>query len=350
MNDKNRQIVLKRNPQGAFSPEDFEIRETAVPSPGEGEFLVRNIYLSLDPANRRWAAPTETYVAPVRTGEVMRGFTVSEVVESRHPDFRPGDLVQGMDGWQDYAVSDGVNHNGRGVVDTWKLDGVRAAGLPLTTGLSVLGTTGLAAYYGMLHVGRPRQGDTVLVSGAAGATGCVAGQIARIKGCRVVGTAGSEEKCRLARDEFRFDAMIDYKTEDLDTALAEHAPDGIDVYFDNVGGGTLDTALAHTAMGARVVICGAISQYTTAEQGIQGPANYAHLLFKRASMAGFIVLDHYPDLRGRMEADLIQWIKQDRLHYRDEVVDGLENAPEAVNRLYDGRNLGKLMVRIADEP
>lgn len=346
MSEKNRQIVLVRNPQGEFASDDFELREGPVPTPDEGEFLVRNHYLSLDPANRLWAAPTETYVPPVRLGDVMRGFTIGEVIESRHPDFQAGEMVQGMDGWQDYGLSNGVNHNSQGRIDTWKLNGIQQAGLPLTTGLSVLGTTGLAAYYGLVHVGRPKKGDTVLVSGAAGATGSVAGQIAKIKGCRTIGIAGSDEKCEKLRNEFQYDAAINYKTEDVDAALSRHAPDGVDIYFDNVGGGTLDTALTHIAMGARVVICGAISQYPTAEQGIQGPSNYTFLLFKRASMHGFIVLDHYPDLRAQMENDLIQWLKQGRLHYADEIVEGLENAPEAVNRLYEGANFGKLMVKI----
>lgn len=346
MSEKNRQIVLVRNPQGEFAADDFELREGPVPTPDEGEFLVRNHYLSLDPANRLWAAPTETYVPPVRLGDVMRGFTIGEVIESRHPDFQVGEMVQGMDGWQDYGLSNGVNHNSQGRIDTWKLNGIQQAGLPLTTGLSVLGTTGLAAYYGLVHVGRPKKGETVLVSGAAGATGSIAGQIAKIKGCRTIGIAGSDEKCEKLRNEFQYDAAINYKTEDVDAALSRHAPDGVDIYFDNVGGGTLDTALKHIAMGARVVICGAISQYPTAEQGIQGPSNYTFLLFKRASMHGFIVLDHYPDLRAQMENDLIQWLKQGRLHYADEIVEGLENAPEAVNRLYEGANFGKLMVKI----
>lgn len=346
MSEKNRQIVLVRNPQGEFASDDFELREGPVPTPDEGEFLVRNHYLSLDPANRLWAAPTETYVPPVRLGDVMRGFTIGEVIESRHPDFQVGEMVQGMDGWQDYGLSNGVNHNSQGRIDTWQLNGIQQAGLPLTTGLSVLGTTGLAAYYGLVHVGRPKKGETVLVSGAAGATGSIAGQIAKIKGCRTIGIAGSDEKCEKLRNEFQYDAAINYKTEDVDAALSRHAPDGVDIYFDNVGGGTLDTALKHIAMGARVVICGAISQYPTAEQGIQGPSNYTFLLFKRASMHGFIVLDHYPDLRAQMENDLIQWLKQGRLHYADEIVEGLENAPEAVNRLYEGANFGKLMVKI----
>lgn len=349
MADKNRQIVLVRNPGGEFSGADFEVRETPIPSPGDGEFLVRNLYLSLDPANRLWAAPMQTYVEPVGLGEVMRGFTVSEVVESRHPDFKTGDIVQGMDGWQEYATSNGINHNDQDKVDTWKLDTIQKAGLPLTTGLSVLGTTGLTAYYGLLCLGEPHAGDTVLVSGAAGAVGSIVGQIARIKGARSVGTAGTDEKCAMLRDEFRFDSAINYKTEDLAEAFGRECPDGADVFFDNVGGDTLDTALTHIAMGARVIICGAISQYTTAEQGVQGPSNYAFLLFKRALMRGFIVLDHYLDLRTRMEADIIQWIKADEIRYREEIVDGLEHAPEAVNRLYRGENQGKLIVKIAEQ-
>lgn len=345
---KNRQIVLKNNPSGAFSADDFEIRETSIPEPGDGEFLVRNLYLSLDPANRLWAAPMQTYVEPVKLGTVMRGFTISEVVESRHPDFKSGDIVQGMDGWQDYAVSNGVNHNDEGKVDTWNLKNIQQAGLPLSTGLGVLGTTGFSAYYGLLTLGQPKSGATILVSGAAGAVGSIVGQIGKIKGCRTVGTAGSDEKCKILREEFGYDVAINYKTEDLADAFAKHCPDGVDVYFDNVGGDTLNTALMHLNMGAQVIICGAVSQYTTAEQGVQGPDNYTFLLFKRASMHGFIILDHYPALRGQMEAELIAWIKPGKINYREEIVDGLENAASAINRLYDGKNMGKLLIKIAD--
>lgn len=349
MADKNRQVLLARNPSGEFSADDFQLRETAIPTPGHGEFLVRNLYLSLDPANRLWAAPVATYVPPVGLGEVMRGFTVSEVVQSNHPDFAAGDIVQGMDGWQDYAVSNGVNYNDTGQVDTWKMTGIQKAGLPLTTGLSVLGTTGLTAYYGLLCLGEPQDGDTVLISAAAGAVGSIVGQLARIKGARAVGTAGSDEKCKLLRDTFGFDGAINYKTENLAEAFGRHCLDGVNVYFDNVGGDTLDTALTHLAMGARVILCGAVSQYTTAEQGVQGPSNYAFVIFKRAVVHGFVVLDHYVQWRARMQTDLIGWLQDGQLQYREEVVDGLENAGEAINRLYRGQNMGKLIVRIADQ-
>ncbi len=348
MPQNNRMVCLVRNPTAGFSPDDFEIREVPIPKPGEGEFLVRNLYLSLDPANRLWAAPMQTYVEPVQLGTVMRGFTISKVIESQHPDFKAGDIVQGMDGWQDYAISNGVNHNDEGKIDTWNLRNIQQAGLPLTTGLSVLGTTGLTAHYGLLHLGQPKSGDTILVSGAAGAVGSIVGQIAKIKGCRAVGTAGSDEKCEMLIEEFGYDAAINYKTENLEDAFTKHCPDGVDVYFDNVGGETLDTALIHINMGAQVIICGAVSQYTTAEQGVQGPDNYTFLLFKRASMHGFIILDHYPNLRGSMEAELIQWVKAGKINYREEVVDGLENAAVAINRLYEGKNLGKLLVKIAE--
>lgn len=324
------------------------MQEVDIPNPGAGEFLVRNLYLSLDPAMRIWAAPMQGYAPPVAPGEVMRGFTVSEVLESRHPDFKPGDIVNGMDGWQDYAISSGVNYNTQGVVDTWNLKNIQAAGLPISTGLSVLGTTGLSGYFGDVHIGRVAPGDTVLISAAAGAVGSIAGQVARLKGAgRVVGTADSSEKCRMLIDEFGYDAAINYKEETLTEAFGRECPDGIDVYFDNVGGDTLDAALAHLAMHARVVICGAISQYTHLEQGAAGPGNYLALLLRRAEMKGFIVLDHYPELRGEMEAELIKWLKQDKLNYRDEAIDDLENATSAVNRIYEGTNRGKLLVRIA---
>ncbi len=350
MSNVNHQIILAQNPTGKFSGKDFEVRKAAIPRPKKGQFLVRNLYLSLDPANRLWASPFASYTPPVGLGEVMRGFTVSEVIESKHPKFKPGDIVQGMDGWQEYAISNGVNYNEKGKVDTWNLKAVVKAGLPISVGLSVLGTTGVAAYVGIIKTGQPKRGETVLVSGAAGATGSIAGQIAKIKGCRVVGIAGSDEKCKILRKEFGFDATINYKTQDLDKAIARTCPKGIDIYFDNVGGETLNIALTHINDHARVVICGAISQYTTLEKGIQGPSNYGYLLFKRARMEGFIVLDHYVKDRGKMEADLIRWLKAGKIHYRDEVVSGLKNAPKVINRLYDGRNMGKLTVKIGKEP
>lgn len=348
MPETNRQVTLVKNPKDKFSDQDFELRTADIPSPKDGEFLVRNLYLSLDPAMRIWAAPIDGYAPPVQPGEVMRGFTVSRVVESRHPDFTEGDIVNGMDGWQDYAVSNGVNYNNTGQIDTWNMQNIQAAGLPLSTGISVLGTTGLSGYYGVLHVGKPQKGDTILVSGAAGAVGSIAGQVAKLHGCRAVGMAGSDEKCRMLVDEFGYDAAINYKTEDLMEAIGRTCPNGVDIYFDNVGGDILNTALAHISYGARVIICGAISQYTHLEQGVQGPGNYGNLLFQRASMHGFIVLDHYVEWRAKMEADLIDWIKAGKLQYREEVVEGLDNAARAVNRLYDGSNLGKLLVKIAD--
>lgn len=349
MSQTNRQVILTSNPQGKFASDNFEMRDGEIPTPGDGEFLVRNLYLSLDPAMRIWAAPMHGYAPPVDPGEVMRGFTVSEVLESNHPDFAAGDIVNGMDGWQDYAVSNGVNYNNQGVVDTWNLKNIQAAGLPLSTGVSVLGTTGLTGYFGDVHVGQVAQGDTVLISAAAGAVGSVAGQVAKLKGAgRVVGTAGSPEKCQRLIDEFGYDAAINYKEEDLLAAIGRECPNGVDVYFDNVGGETLNAALANVAFGARVVLCGAVSQYTHLEQGLAGPSNYIALLLQRGTMRGFIVLDHYPEYRGAMEAELIDWLKAGKLTYRDEEVDGLENAGSAVNKLYDGTNQGKLLVRIAE--
>lgn len=349
MSGINRQVVLVNNPKDKFSDQDFELRTVDIASPKDGEFLVRNLYLSLDPAMRIWAAPMDGYAPPVQPGEVMRGFTVSRVVESRHPDFAEDDIVNGMDGWQDYAVSNGVNYNTQGVVDTWNMKNIQAANLPLSTGISVLGTTGLTGYYGVLHLGKPQKGNTILVSGAAGAVGTIAGQVAKLHGCRAVGMAGSDEKCRMLVEEFGYDAAINYKTEDLMEAIGRACPDGADIYFDNVGGDILNVALAHIAYGARVIICGAISQYTHLGQGAQGPGNYVNLLLQRASMHGFIVLDQYVEWRAKMEADLIEWIKAGKLEYREEVVDGLENAAGAVNRMYDGSNMGKLLVKIADE-
>ena len=346
----NRQILLARYPTGEFASDTFKLRNTTVPKPKRGEFLVRNLFVSLDPANRLWAAPVDTYVERVRIGQVMRGFTVSRVVESKHPKFKAGDLVQGLDGWQDYAISKGVNYNDKRQVDSWDLSNIVRAGLPISTALSVLGHTGLPAYLGLFHLTEPKRGQTVLVSGAAGAVGSIAGQLAKLKGCRTVGIAGGPTKCRMLREVFGYDAAIDYKKENLDRAIARKCPGGVDIFFDNVGGETLNTALAYINMGARVLICGAVSQYTTfGQSAVAGPANYLSLLTRRARMEGFIVLDHYIKRRKKMESDLIRWIKQGKIVYRDEIVAGLENAPSVINRLYQGKNMGKLTIQIADD-
>ncbi|MBE9539747.1 MAG: NADP-dependent oxidoreductase [Proteobacteria bacterium] len=346
----NRQFLLATYPTGEFGKGTFTLHEGSIKKPRRGEFLLRNLFLSLDPAARLWTTPVDTYMDRVHIGDVMRGFTVSRVVESRHPKFKVGDLVQGLNGWQDYAISKGVNYNDKGLVDTWNLSNIVRAGMPITTALSVLGHTGLPAYVGLLNIAQIERGQTVLVSGAAGAVGSIAGQIAKLMGCRTVGIAGGPKKCRTLRESFGYDAVIDYKKENLDRALTRKCPEGIDIYFDNVGGETLDAALAHINIGARIIICGAISQYANFGQApLAGPSNYLSLLTMRARMEGFILSDYYIKERKKMESDMLRWIKQGKITYHHEIVKGLENAPKIINKLFQGKNKGKLIIQIADD-
>jgi len=333
--EKNVQIRLESRPEGLPGAQNFRRTEEPIPEPGEGEVLVRNVYLSLDPAMRGWMREGKSYVPPVELGAVMRGITVGEVVKSNDSGFEPGDHVQGLLGWQLYATAKAG--------DLTKLP----KQIPLRVALGPLGMTGLTAYFGLLDVGEPKEGDTVLISGAAGAVGSVAAQIAKIRGCRVVGIAGSDEKCRWLTEKLGLDGTINYKTtEDLGQAVKEACPKGVDVYFDNVGGEILDAALARLARGARVVICGAISQYNSPD--VEGPSNYLSLLINRARMEGFVVFDYEPRY-GEALRELGGWLEAGQLHYREDVVEGLENAPEALKRLFDGSNEGKLMVRLGPE-
>ena len=337
MSSINRQWVLASRPDGDIEPETFEFREEPVAEPGSGEFLVRNLMLSFDPTQRGWINDVPSYVPPVQIGEVMRAGSVGQVVTSNHPDFAVGDLVQGAFGWQDYAVSDGG-----GLIPPNKL----LPGVSPSNALSVFGITGLTAYFGMLDIGQPKEGDVVVVSGAAGATGSVAGQIAKIKGCEVFGIAGGAEKCAWLTEEAHFDGAIDYKNDDLGAKLRELCPRGVDVYFDNVGGETLDTLLLNLALRARVVLCGAISSgYGTAPP--RGPQNYVSLIIQRARMEGFIILD-YADRFPEAVMQLAQWIGEGRLVFQEDIQEGLENAPETLKRLFSGQNKGKQLLKIAD--
>jgi NADPH-dependent curcumin reductase CurA len=335
MSEENLQVLLAARPEGLPKESDFKIVRQPMPELTPGKVLVENLYLSLDPAMRGWMADRKSYIPPVGLGEVMRGLTVAEVVRSEDPAFAPGDRVSGTMGWQRYAVARGKEFH--------RLpDGVSPS-----LALGPLGMTGLTAYFGLLDVGRPKEGETVLVSAAAGAVGSVVGQIAKIKGCRVVGIAGGPDKCRWLREELGFDAAIDYKSEgDLWEKVRAACPKGIDVYFDNVGGEILNVALRGINRGARVTICGAISQYN-ATQEVPGPSNYLSLLINRARMEGFIVFD-YQAKYGEGLKDLGRWLQEGRLRHRADVVEGLENAPKALLRLFDGGNMGKLLVRIKD--
>ena len=335
-NATNHQFKLAARPVGMAKRDDFDYVEEAVPEPGEGELLIQVQYISLDPAMRGWMNEGKSYVPPVGIGEVMRAIDVGRVVESNDPEFAVGDHVTGLFGVQEYAVS-----NGRGVT---KVDPGLA---PLPVYLNALGMPGMTAYFGLLEVCEPKEGETVVVSGAAGAVGSVVGQIAKIKGCRAVGIAGGAEKCRYVVDELGFDAAIDYKAEDVRKALKEHCPNGVDVYFDNVGGDILDTVLTRLARGARIAICGAISQYNV-DGAMKGPSNYMMLLVKRARMQGFVVFD-YADRYAEAAREMAGWMAEGRLKSREDVVAGLETFPDTLLKLYKGENLGKLVLKVAEE-
>ncbi|HWM04468.1 MAG TPA: NADP-dependent oxidoreductase [Actinophytocola sp.] len=330
----NRQIRLAARPVGLPKPDDWEHVTEDVPEPADGQFVVAVDHISVDPAMRGWMNDARSYIRPVRIGEVMRAAGLGRVVASRHQDFAVGDQVSGTFGVREFALTDG-----RGVL---RVDPGRA---PLPSYLGILGATGLTAYFGLLDVGKPREGDTVVVSGAAGAVGNVVGQIAKHLGCRVVGIAGGAEKCRVLTEELGFDAAIDYRAGDIRAALREHCPDGVDVYFDNVGGEILDHVLARLALGARVVISGAISQYNATERPA-GPANYLSLLVNRASMTGMLVFD-YEDRYPEGIAALADWLEAGVLTAREHVVDGtVDDFPDVLLKLFAGENTGKLVLRL----
>ncbi|MBC3918726.1 NADP-dependent oxidoreductase [Undibacterium sp. CY18W] len=334
MNTINYQFQLASRPQGSVKASDFNYVAEQLHDLQEDEILIKNLYISLDPAMRGWMNESKnSYMPPVAIGEVMRALAVGQVVASKNARFAAGEHVSGLLGMQEYAYSDG---KGISKVDA------RLAPLPLY--LSTLGMPGMTAYFGLLEVGQPREGNTVVVSGAAGAVGTIVGQIAKIKGAGAVGIAGGADKCRYLIEQLGFDAAIDYKTEDVSTALRQHCPDGIDVYFDNVGGDILDAALAQLAFGARVVICGAISQYNNTTP-IKGPSNYLNLMVKRATMKGVMVSDYYP---RAMEAarDMGGWISSGKLKSREDIVEGLEKFPEAFQKLFTGENNGKLILKV----
>lgn len=334
----NRQWRLAVRPIGFIKESDFEWREEPVPTPGEGEILVRNIYLSLDPANRGWVREVKSYIPTVAIGEVMRGITIGVVEQSHHADFQAGDIVQGILGWQEYALTDGA-----GITQL-----PRDPSLPLTAYMGLFGIIGPTAYFGLLDIGKPKAGETLVVSAAAGAVGSLVGQIGKIKGCRVVGIAGTDEKCRWITEALGFDAAINYKTEPFRERLQKHCPDGIDVYFDNVGGEILDAVLSLINVRARIVICGTISHANVTEP-VPGPYNFRNILTQRARVEGFIILD-YVDRFQEATEDLGRWLTEGKIQYRVEVVDGLENAPRAINKLFDGSNKGKLIVKVSEEP
>jgi hypothetical protein len=334
---RNRQIRLAGRPVGMPEPSDFWLVESPVPEPGPGQFLVRARYLSLDPYMRGRMSDAPSYARPVEVGEVMVGGVVGDVVRSNHPDFAVGDVVEERLGWQEYAVSSGR--------EARKVDPALA---PISTALGVLGMPGLTAYFGLLEVGQPKPGETVVVSAASGAVGAVVGQIARIAGCRVVGLAGSPEKVAYIVEELGFDAGIDYKKAgDLDAALAEACPRGIDVYFDNVGGPITEAVSRRVNPFARFAICGLISQYNL-EKPELAPRNERFVLVNRVRIQGFIVSDFYARREPALR-QLAAWVRQGTLRYREDVVDGLENAPAAFIGMLQGKNLGKQLVRLVPD-
>lgn len=331
---RNRQVRLTSRADAIPQAQHFAIADTPVPEAPEGGLLVRNRFLSVEPAMRGWVSAVANYARPVGIGDVMRAFAAGEVIASRHPDYAEGDLVSGLFGWQDYAA----------VLPASVTRKLREPDLPLSASLGVLGLNGVTAYFALLEVGRPQAGETVVVSTAAGAVGSCVGQIARIKGCRTVGIAGGAEKVRQCLEEFGYDAAIDYRAGDLDTALAAAAPDGAHVYFDNTSGPISDAVLRHLADRARIVVCGTAS-VASWDPWPTGPRPERHLLVKRARMEGFLAFD-YAHRTEEAVAQLAAWVREGKLRTREHILDGIEQAPGAIAMLYCGENTGKLLVRL----
>jgi NADPH-dependent curcumin reductase CurA len=335
MNLVNHQFRLAARPVGMPKRSDWNYTEEPVREPGRGEFLVKVLQISLDPAMRGWMNAMRSYIPPVGIGEVMRALAAGRVIASENPNFAVGDHVYGAFCVQEYAVSNG---QGVGKVDT--------SLAPLPKYLSVLGMPGMTAYFGLLDTGAPQPGNTVVVSAAAGAVGSVVGQIAKIKGCRAVGIAGFAQKCQYITSELGFDAAIDYKNEDVIVGLRKHCPKGIDIYFDNVGGDILDAVLAQINLGARIVICGGISQYNNTTP-VKGPSNYLSLLVNRATMKGMLVTD-FTDRYPQAAREMAGWMAAGKLKSREDIVEGLQNFPEALLKLFTGENFGKLILKVAE--
>jgi hypothetical protein len=331
----NRQVVLRRRPTGLVAPGDTELISGPAPDLAEGEALLRTTYVGLDAAVRTWLNDQPGYLPPVQLGEVIRAAGIGEVVATRCPAFAVGDVVTTLSGFQEYVI----------IRDDIFSTPVPGKGVDQLAVMSVYGPTGATAYMGMMDIGRPQPGETVVVSAAAGATGSVAGQIAKIAGARAVGIAGGPEKCRAVVEDFGFDACIDYKNDDLRAALKEHCPRRVDVYFDNVGGTILDAVLGRLATKARVVLCGVISSYLSGEH--PGPANYVNLLSKTALMQGFNALDDW----GRFEeafAALRRWEGEGLIRHRETVFEGIDSCVDALNGLFTGANIGKMLVKLSE--
>ncbi len=339
MRNRNRQLVLARHPVGVPAPDDWKLVEAPVPEPGEGEILVRTIYLSVDPYMRGRISGAKNYAAGVEINDLMQGGGVGQVVQSRHPGFTPGDFVESFDfGWQDYPVLKGEAAR--------KLDPDLAQ---IRTALGVLGLPGLTAYFALLDIGQPKPGDTVVVSAAAGAVGQLVGQIAKLKGCRPVAVAGSDEKIALCRQDYGYVAGINHRTADLPAALATACPDGIDVYFDNTAGPILDAVMGHLALHARIVVCGTIAIANRLEEPDIGPRFQRQILVARARMEGFLLFD-FQDRYEEGLRQLAAWLNDGQLVFREDIMVGLENTPQAFIRLLTGENRGKQLVSVSDDP
>lgn len=335
----NRQWVLKRRPEGEVKAGDLDFVETPTPELRDGEVLVRTVYLSLDPTNRIWMSDQDQYLPPVEIGEVMRGGGIGVVEQSRSDRFAPGDLVNtGLGGWRSYGVFKGA-----------ALSPVpRLPGVPLTAFMSVLGATGLTAYFGLTDIGKPQPGETVVVSAAAGAVGSIVGQIAKLRGCRVIGIAGGADKCAWLTGELGFDGAIDYKSEDVGAALDRLCPNGVDVNFENVGGEIMDQVFSRMNLNGRMALCGLISTYNDTRPP-RGPSDFVRILMKRLTIKGFIIIDYLPRA-GEAMAELIPWVASGQLKWKVHVEEGLENAPAAMQRLFTGAHDGKLLLRVSPEP
>ena len=331
----NHRFTLASRPVGMPKRTDWNYSEETVRELRDGELLIRVLFISLDPAMRGWMNQSRSYVPPVAIGEVMRALAVGQVIASKNPQFAVGKHVSGTFGVQEYFISEG-----KGLIE------INPRVAPLPTFLNVLGMPGMTAYFGLLETGRPQPGDTVVVSAAAGAVGSVVGQIAKIKGCRAVGIAGGVDKCRYLVTDLGFDASIDYKSENVTAALRKSCPQGINIYFDNVGGDILEAALANLARGARIVICGAISQYNNTGP-VQGPSNYLSLLVHRATMKGMLVFD-YADRYAQAAQEMAGWIAAGKLKSREDIVEGLETFPDTFLKLFRGENLGKLILKVVE--
>ncbi|RFA26187.1 NADP-dependent oxidoreductase [Alkalilimnicola ehrlichii] len=336
MSEQNTQVKLIKRPVGEVQNSDFEVGQAPIPEPRDGEVLIKVHSLSLDPAMRGWMNEGKSYVPPVGIGEVMRALGAGQVIRSRDAKFKEGDWVSGIVGVQEYAA-----------VPAKELTPIDPSLAPVAKYLGVLGMPGMTAYFGLLEVGQPKEGETVVISGAAGAVGQVVGQVAKLKGCKVVGIAGGPEKCRFLTEELGFDGAIDYKAEDVKAGLKRTCPDGVDVFFDNVGGDILDAVLTRLRMHARIAICGAISQYNNTTP-VKGPSNYMSLLVNRARMQGLVVFDYRHQYAAAAQ-EMAGWMAQGKLKSKEHIVRGIEQFPEHLMMLFRGENFGKLVLQVAED-